>query len=189
MANPFEQLRVNPHDARKSQSWYQAKVAQLKNVPGSVNTMLRGQKSNLTTRIIPGKLYLFQYDALHKKTLPYWDALPLVFPFRKLPDGFLALNLHYLPYTMRFKLMGALMDLTANTKGADHSMVASYNMLSSSSKYIGMQPCVKHYLTSHIRSRFLNIPHDQWLTAAMLPLEQFHGANKDAVWRQSRKAI
>jgi hypothetical protein len=189
MANPFDQLRVNPSDVRKSQSWYQAQVAQLRNIPGSVNSMLKGKAENLTSRIIPGKLYLFQYDALHKKTLPYWDAMPLVFPFRKLPDGFLGLNLHYLPYGLRFKLMGALLELTINTPGADHAMVASYNMLNSSSKYTGMQPCVKHYLNTQLRSRFLNIPHDQWLAAAMMPLEQFHGASKDTVWRQSRKAI
>jgi hypothetical protein len=85
--------------------------------------------------------------------------------------------------------MGALMELTVNTPGADHSMVASYNMLNSSSKYTGVQPCVKHYLNSQLRSRFLNIPHDQWLAAAMMPLEQFQGAGKETVWRQSRKAI
>ena len=189
MANPFDQLRVNPSDVRKSQNWYQAQVAQLRNIPGTVNGMLKGKAENLTSRIIPGKLYLFQNDALHKDTLPYWDAMPLVFPFRKLPDGFLGLNLHYLPYGLRFKLMGALMDLTINTPCADHSMGASYNMQNSSSKYTGVKACVKHYLSSQLRSRFLNIPHDQWLAAAMMPLEQFQGAGKEAVWRQSRKVI
>ena len=187
--NPFQDVQMRAGDVQRSVNWYQAQVRNVRNIPASVNRLLAQDTQHLTSRLVPGRLYLFQYDALHADTLPYWDAMPLVFPFRKLPDGFLGLNLHYLPYGLRFKLMGALLDLTVNTPGADHSMVASYNMLSSSSRYPGVNVCVKHYLKNQLRSNFLNIPPDQWLAASMMPLEQFQGATKDTVWRKSRKAI
>jgi hypothetical protein len=187
--NPFQDVQMRAGDVQRSVNWYQAQVRSIRNIPASVNRLMSQDTQHLTTRLTPGRLYLFQYDALHADTLPYWDAMPLVFPFRKMPDGFLGLNLHYLPYGLRFKLMGALLDLTVNTPGADHAMVASYNMLSSSSRYPGVRACVKHYLKNQLRSSFLNIPADQWLAASMMPLEQFQGATKDTVWRQSRKVI
>lgn len=176
-------------DVRRSVNWYQNQIRGIKQIPDRVDTMLAGDRQHLTTRLIPGRLYLFQYDAKHKDTLPYWDALPLVFPFKLVKDGFLGINLHYLPYGLRFQLMGALLDLTHQSAGQDAQMAASWQLLNSSSKYSGVQACVKHYLKGHIQSRFLNIPHEQWLAASMMPLEQFQGKTKQAVWQQSRKTI
>ena len=103
--NPFLSIRQKAGDTEKSLNWYQTQVKGLadvrpeklmKNVPDTV------------TRILPGNMYMFFYDAKLKDTLPFWDQFPLVLPFRKVDGGFIGLNLHYLPYTTRFKLLGAL---------------------------------------------------------------------------------
>lgn len=176
-------------DVQRSVNWYQTQIRNIKNVPRTVDRLLANDDQHLTSRLVPGRLYLFQYDAKHKETLPYWDAMPLVFPFRLVSDGFYGINLHYLPYGLRFQLMGALLEATAKTTSADARMVASWQILNGSSKFTGVQACVKHYLMAHIQSSFLNIPQDQWLAASMMPLEQFQGKTKQAVWQQSRKVI
>jgi hypothetical protein len=185
--NPFQNVSVKAGDAQRSINWYRTQVNQLRNVSGSVNSMLSGKAGNLRSRINPGELYLFQYDAKHKNDLPYWDAMPLVLPFSTVAGGFLGINLHYLPYGLRFKLMGALLDVKNKTADENKQQLFSWQLLNSGAKFPGVQACVKHYLTGHLRSRFLLIPSDDWLSASMMPLEQFQNASKEAVWRQSRK--
>lgn len=186
--NPFKDLTVRAGDVQRSANWYRNQVQTLQKLNRSVNTMMSGS-SQLRSRLYPGGLYLFHYDAKHKDTLPYWDSMPLVFPFRTVQDGFYGLNLHYLPYGARFKLMGALMEVTHQTSDPKMRMQISWSILNSGAKFPGVQACVKHYLKDHVQSRFLDIPQDQWLAAAMMPIEQFQGANKEAVWRQTRKLI
>jgi hypothetical protein len=149
--------------------------------------LLAGKAGNLKSRINPGGLYIFQYDAKHKDTLPYWDAMPLVLPFNTVPDGFLGINLHYLPYGLRFKLMGALLDVKHKTNDESTQQLFSWQLLNSGARFPGVGACVKHYLKGQLRSRFLEIPTDDWLSASMMPLEQFQNSSKEAVWRQSRK--
>jgi len=131
-------------------------------------------------------LYLFRYDPKHKDTLPYYDTMPLVLPFAWAPGGFLGINLHYLPYGMRFKLMSALLELVTDVTDSKSRARVSWQILNNASRYPGVSACVKHYLGTQIRSKFLNIPNDQWVAASMMPLEQFKGSSKEHVFAQSR---
>lgn len=186
--NPFDQLRFNSTDVRQSINWYNRQVANLRDLQRGVNSALV-RSTSLKATITPGELYIFKYDPKHKDTLPYYDSLPLVLPFATAPGGFLGLNLHYLPYGWRFKLMGALLDLVTNESDASARAQVSWKILNNSAKFPGVSPCVKHYLTSHVQSKFLNIPADQWLAASMMPIEQFHGSNKSSVFADSRRNI
>ena len=62
----------------------------------------------MVSSITPGEMYLFYYDPKYKDELAYYDRLPLVLPFRKVPGGFYGINLHYLPYLMRFRILQKL---------------------------------------------------------------------------------
>lgn len=187
--NPFHQLRrINPGDVRKSINWYNRQVQGLRDLQKGINSAL-AQDSELKTRVMPGELYIFKYDPKFKNELPYYDQLPLVLPFAPAPGGFLGLNLHYLPYGWRFKLMGALVDLITNEHDPKSRAQVSWRILNQSSKYPGVDACVKHYLTAHVQTKFLRIPNDQWLAAAMMPIEQFTGATKTAVFADSRRKI
>jgi len=118
--------------------------------------------------------------------LPYYDTMPLVLPFAWAPGGFLGINLHYLPYGMRFKLMSALLELVTDVTDPKSRARVSWQILNNASRYPGVGACVKHYLGTQIRSKFLNIPNDQWVAASMMPLEQFKGSSKEHVFAQSR---
>jgi hypothetical protein len=85
--------------------------------------------------------------------------------------------------------MGALIDLVADIEDPQSRAQVSWSILNGSSKYAGVSACVKHYLTAQVKSQFLDIPNDQWLAAAMMPIEQFTGASKEQVYKNSRRMM
>jgi hypothetical protein len=188
--NLFKDIRIKRGDTEKSYRWYQDQIRNLlRKNPVSPNSRdLLKDVDHLRNIIVPGKMYLFLYDAKHKDTLPYWDMFPLVLPFRKVEDGFYGINLHYLSYPLRFKLLETLNKNTINKALTEDAKIKiSWEMLLTMSRIAPVKACVKHYLTDHVESRFLNIPHPDWVTAAMLPVERFVGASKEKVWRDSRR--
>ena len=147
-------------------------------------------KSRMTSKPYVGSMYMFQYDAKHKTTLPYWDRLPLIFPFEMVKGGFLGINLHYLPLSVRAMLMDGLYELKTDDR-YDHvtRLNLNYKVLKSASRLRWGKPCVKRYLTSHVRSRFLHVSSTEWDIALFLPLERFQKASKQEVWSDSTRKL
>ena len=107
------------------------------------------------TELDVGRMYMFQYDPKGKDTLPYYDIFPLIFVLERYNDGFLGMNLHYLPPIYRARLMDRLyaierMDQVRESK----KLRLSYGLLNSVAKYKYFRPTVKRYLNNHVRSRF-----------------------------------
>lgn len=185
--NPFLSVRANAGDAERSMQWYRDQVKNLRDV---TPRKLLSNAPELTTTILPGAMYMFLYDAKYKETLPYWDMFPLVLPFRKVTNGFFGINLHYLPYGTRFKLLGALSSLANDAKLSENTRLRlNWDLLSSATRFAPIKACVKHYLYQQLNSKFLNIKYPDWITASMLPVERFQGASKSKVWRDSMEKI
>lgn len=185
--NPFQQIRTRVGDTDRSLDWYQTQVKALASAATKPNKLMQNVP-DLTTRLIPGMMYMFFYDAKLKDKLPYWDSFPLVLPFRKVPGGFYGINLHYLPYPMRFKLLGALHEYASDVKiTEDTRLRVNWQLLVNLSRVAPVKACVKHYLDDHVQSRFLNIKYPDWVVASLLPVERFEGATKQKVWQDSRK--
>lgn len=184
-ADIFQKFHADPDIGRKSRGWFMKKQQELAKARVQPQKVIR-EGDNLKSRILPGRLYLFAYDAKHKETLPYWDQFPLVFPYDRTPDGFIGLNMHYLPYILRVRLLDRLLDF-ANNKNMNETtrLKFQYATIKASSKLRLAQPCLKRYLSGHVQSRFLEIPASEWHTAMMLPVERFKGANKQTVWSDS----
>ena len=142
MPDIFKTVSMNSQDAKKSYQWYRDQVRSLG--PGMTGTsMLRTE--TLTSTLTPGNMYLFMYDPKHKETLPYYDATPLVLPFRLVPNGFMGINLHYLPYLVRFRLLGELSKLATDKNITDKTKIElSWRLLNSSVRYLPGTACVKH---------------------------------------------
>lgn len=176
-----------PARSKAARDWYRESA---KKVQVSPSNMMRGDASRLKNRPAIGKLYAFFYDPKHKETLPYYDRFPLIFPIQKTPDGFIGINLHYLPPRLRARLMDALYDLTINERYDESTKLEiSYEILNSASKYRWFKPTIKRYLNKHVRSRFLLIESVEWDMALMLPVQRFEKASSARVWSDSRKAI
>ena len=156
----------------------------------SANKLMSDEKSAMTSNIVYGKMYAFFYDPKHKKTLPYYDRFPLIFPIGDADKGFLGINLHYLPYVLRAKLMDELYSLSTNkTYNEKTKLRLSYSILNGASKFKYFKPCIKHYLNGHVQSRFLEVGADKWDIALFLPVEKFAKKGTTAVWSDSRRMV
>jgi hypothetical protein len=125
-----------------------------------------------------------------KEILPYYDTFPLVFPIELYKDGFLGLNLHYLPPVTRAKLMDALYENINNKKyDSTTKLRISYQILAGAARYKYFKPCIKRYLFSHVGSPFVYVAPDEWDFALMLPTERFEKANKQTVYRDSLASV
>lgn len=180
--NPFETVRNKTGDTEKSVNWYQQQVKKLAGLTPA-NLMKSGE---LVNRITPGNMYMFFYDAKNKDKLPYWDKFPLVLPFRAVQGGFYGINLHYMPYLVRYKLLGRLHDYVIDIGEEDRRIAASWKVLVSLSNVAPVKFAVKHYLHEQVNSRFMKIKYTDWVIASQLPVEKFEGANKTDIWKQSR---
>ena len=139
-------------------------------------------------RFMMGNMYLFAYDPKHKDTLPYYDRFPLIFPINKAKGGFLGINMHYLPPILRAKLMDELYKVL-NNKNFDETtkLTASYKVLNSAAKFKEFRPCIKHYLSAHVRTKPAYINPSEWDIALFLPTQKFVGATATQVYADSRK--
>ena len=178
---------VRQRDAR---TWFRNAAQDVTSV--NRNRMLN-DKENVVNTIDEksiGKMYTFFYDPKHKETLPYYDLFPLIFVVGPAAGGFMGINLHYLPPVLRAKLMDSLYQILNNNKYNDTTKLKiSYQVLSSASRFRYFKPCLKHYLSDHVQSNFLNIQPKNWDAALMLPTEKFRKASAEKVWRESREMI
>ena len=145
-------------------------------LPNSINKLMTDQ-TRVKSHIEIGHMYFFSYDPKTKDDLPYYDRLPLIFPFNSTSNGIYGINMHYLPYGLRAKLMDALYTIISDTRFDEKTRLKlSYDVLSSTSRFKYFKPCIKQYLYSHIRSQFVHIRADEWNNALFLPVERFQKA-------------
>jgi|TARA_B100000085_G_scaffold203481_1_gene187076 hypothetical protein len=194
MANLFKNLEIAAFRAgiqprtRQSIDWFRRKAQRLR-VPNR-SQLMREEPLELMPRSIPGNMFMFFYDPKNKQTLPYYDLFPLVIVVKKAPGGFHGLNLHYLPPLLRARFLDSLLDNTNNMSYDDSTNFrVNYGLLQSSSKMKYFKPCFKHYLTSHVRSRFAYVPPAEWEIATFLPTADFQKASRQQVYSDSRKAV
>ena len=165
-------------NAKRSTTWLRNKI-QGKGV----------SKKYITTRPVIGKMYLFQYDAKYKQVLPYWDRHPLSIVIDFYDNGFLGLNMHYLPPRLRLRIL-ELLD-KAYRKGTNQRarFAITYGMLKSISKLKVLQPTIHRYLWTHVKTKFVLVPQQEWEYVVPLPLAAFQGATKLQVYAESMRKI
>lgn len=183
-----EKKGFSPLESRQAIEWYRNTAKKTR--VSSESFINRAENERLRKRPTIGRMYSFLYDPKTKDTLPYYDKFPLIFMIGPAPKGFMGINLHYLPPILRAQLMNSLYDLLNNNKYDETTKLRiSYDVLSKASKYRFFKPCVKRYLTNHVRSRLIMIYPEEWDIALMLPTQKFVGASSNKVWGDSRNAI
>ena len=109
---------------------------------------------------------------------------------KRLPEGFLGINFHYLHYKQRAILMDALYEYASDEELNEESSIrVTYEILKGNSRTRLFKPALKRYLRSQVESRFLEIMQEQWNAAIMLPIARFEKATNREVWRDSNNAI
>ena len=180
----FDKASTDPNIAKKSRGWFNKEVVRLRQMRPMPRKIM--QQDGRSTRLLPGRLYMFQYEAKGADTLPYFDRFPLCFPFEIQSDFFLGLNMHYLPYLLRIRLLDRMITYSSNKKmDSTTRLKFQWNTIRGSARLALAKPAVKKYLKTQVKSQFLQVNPDNWNTAMMLPVERFTGATRDRVWRES----
>ena len=193
MATVFDDLLLRgvragevPARQASSRDWFRNQARRTQTSPMALSK----DRDRLSNRAAIGHMYFFFYDPKTKADLPYYDRFPLIFKVANTRGGFYGINLHYLPYKLRAKLMDALYDVSTNQRYDESTKLRmSYQLLNSASKYRYFKPTFKKYLNNHVRSRFVKIEASEWDIALFLPVERFEKASKSQVWKDSRNMI
>ena len=167
----------------RSTDWFRDKIKEF-GQPGALD-LIRDGKQKRTPFF--GRLNMFFYDPKFKKTLPYYDRFPLVLPIERYSDGFLGINLHYLPIPLRIRLLDELMDYSTDTNFDSKTKInTNYQQL----KNVNLiKPTLKRYLAGKVKSAFRRIDGDEFTVATLLPVQRFSKESASKVWSDSRSMI
>ena len=167
----------------KSTAWFRDKIAEF-GTPKAMNLIRDGKQAS---RPFFGNLNMFFYDPKFKKTLPYYDRFPLVLPIERYSNGFLGINLHYLPIPLRIRLLDELMDYSTDTNFDSKTKInANYSKLKNVKL---LKPTLKRYLAGKVKSRFRRVDADEFTVATLLPVQRFTKSSAAKVWNDSRSMI
>ena len=167
----------------RSTAWYKEKIKEF-GKPSAQKLIRDGKRNN---KPFYGRLNMFFYDPKFKKTLPYYDVFPLVLPLETYNDGFLGINLHYLPIPLRIRLLDKLVDYSNNTEFDESTkLMVDYKSLK---KVNLIKPTIHKYLAGQTKSQFRRIDADEFTIATLLPVQRFKKASDSKVWRDSRSMI
>ena len=167
----------------RSVSWFRKKIREF-GAPTSTELVREGKRS--ATPFF-GRLNLFFYSPKHKDKLPYYDRFPLVLPLERYRGGFMGINMHYLPIPLRTKLLDKLYEFSSNDKFDETTrLTATYNRVRNIPL---VRPTLHRYLYNFVESPFRRIDADEFIVAALLPVQRFKKASDQAVYANSRRFL
>ena len=184
MASIFHSITDRTQGIHKSNDWYRRQVSTIASKISASKLMAEGKLLNSPSS---GRLNMFFYNPKTKDVLPYYDTFPLVLPLERYSDGFLGINFHYLPIPLRLKLLDRLVDYSNNTQFDESTkLIVDYRKLK---KIKLIQPTIHKYLSGQTKSQFRRVDADEFMVAALLPVQRFKKASSKEVWSDSRGMI
>ena len=154
--------------------WFNEKVKELISISESPSELLTKWERR-ANKVQLYRFNMFFYDAKTKKTLPYFDMFPLVFPLRRLGNSFTGINAHYLPPSFKEDFFNIYNKFALNDEFDETTL---YRMTwSKISRFKIMRPLIRQYSLSNIKSRFLVLNADEVPTALALPLTRLVKTN------------
>jgi hypothetical protein len=143
--------------------------------------MAAGEK---TLKPKPGFLYTYGYAAKHHATLPYWDMFPLILCIDVTEDGWLGINMHYMPPRIRAAVFLEMLE-TLNKPGYDDrtKFKITWAKLKQLSQHKYIRHSVKRYLSSQLVTPLCKIDPRYWEPVIFMPYAQFVGASQKDVWK------
>ena len=192
MSNLFQKLEleafrkgITPR-TQESRDWFRRRVQRLTRV--NRESLMREDEINRVSSPLLGSMMMFFYDPKWKDKLPYYDTFPLVIPVERAEGGFRGLNLHYLPPILRAKFLDSLLDIVNNKKYDESTrFTLTYRLLRGAAKFRYFQPCFKHYLLEHVKSRFAQVSAPEWEIVTFMPTASWKKSSAGKVYSDSRK--
>tara|TARA_Y100000992_G_C21180165_1_gene450310 strand:- start:169 stop:726 length:558 start_codon:yes stop_codon:yes gene_type:complete len=183
VSNYIQEVMKAAGGRNRSTAWFRNKIKEL----GDPTPSQLIRDGDVGARPFDGLLNMFFYDPKMKKKLPYYDRFPLILPIETYSNGFLGINFHYLSMPIRIRLLDRVMNFATNKKLDDTTFInADYRRLK---RVKEIKPCLKRYLNSNVRSRFRKIKADEFVVAALLPVQRFKKKSDQFVYAKSRGMI
>ena len=183
VSNYIQEVMKAAGDRNRSTAWFRNKIKEL----GDPTPSQLIRDGDVGVRPFDGLLNMFFYDPKMKKKLPYYDRFPLILPIETYSNGFLGINFHYLSMPIRIRLLDRVMKFATNKKLDDTTFInADYQRLK---RVREIKPCLKRYLNSNVRSRFRKIKADEFVVAALLPVQRFKKKGENFIYAKSRGMI
>ena len=181
--NFIQQVQQSAKGRPKSTEWYRDKIKEF-GTPKTLDLIRDGKQAKSP---FGGRLNMFVYAPKFARKLPYYDTFPLVLPIESYSDGFLGINLHYLPIPLRIRLLDRLNDFSNNTKFDKTTRLnVSYNQLR---RVRLIRPTIKRYLAGKVKSRFRRVDADEFTVATLLPVARFKKGSQAEVYKDSRNML
>ena len=99
----------------------------------------------------------------------------------------MGINMHYLPIPLRIKLLDRLYEFSSKDKlDSTTRLTATYNRVRNIPL---VKPTLHRYLYDFLESPFRRIDADEFIVAALLPVQRFKKASSRKVWSDSRGMI
>jgi hypothetical protein len=154
----FEQIQQKTGGKKQSRDWYRRELTNTspRNIitneqSDEVGDELERDFNKVTTFPRLFNLMYYDYKAITRRKLPFYDKHPLAFVLEIDAKSFFAVNLHYYSPEER---MGLVASLTAD-------------------KIPKFRKGAHKYLISEVRSPYLILAQQEWQTMCLLPVEEF----------------
>jgi len=186
--------RESPANLRKrsleSMNWFKGKARNLKLRQEPLQRDIGNYVSGNPISLLSGKMYMFFYDAEHKKKLEYWDRFPCMIPIDFRENQILGINLHYIAPRHRILLLDEMFRTTNNEKFDDTTRFRIfYDLIKSVSRLKYAKPCLKWYSSDRIGSRVTEVPTEYWEIVAMMPTALWQKSNAMKIYAKSARSF
>lgn len=158
--------------------WFRTKAATAAGAPA--RRMMFNADERGTDRGVVGNLYFYSYHAKGDGVLPLWDKYPMVLILEMKNDGFLGLNLHYLPKGQRATLLYVFNKYKEKyqlQRGVTSGGQTNWDNLIdyAGTKQLQHLPkkALKRYLFKQVRSKLIEIYPEEYDRAIQLPVDEW----------------
>lgn len=178
MNNLFEKYMKLAEEANlssgtlKSREWFRRIVSTQREI-GNINRLVEGLSK--PSRLVPGMMIVFYYNAKHAETLSYWDKHPLVMVNSITRDGWTGENFHYMHPSHRARMM----------YNSTKKRIPVFNQIDPLF-HEQMPYCNKKYFAERA-TMVREVPKEMWELVLQMPFENFQKQSKSFVWKETTK--
>jgi len=134
-----------------------------------------------------GRMFTFLYNPKHRKTLPYYDVMPVIIPIEFTRKGFKGINFHHVEPALRVNLLKKLKNFKSR-KDLRTFFRINFDMIARSDRFRFARPMIRSYLYSQIKGSIINIPEQDFDLMILLPQPQFKKIPENLAWKLNKRA-
>lgn len=175
-------------NTKLSQEWFYDRIREINKETVDRQSIVRTPPIKMAANQFRGRMYLFRYNPVGRQKMPYFDRFPLVILLELNKEGFMGLNLHYLPIDLRQRLFYNLLNRASQSEFRWNTYLKiDYDYLKSRTTLRAYKACIKRYRYDQIYGRMANVPAPEWEVAVHLPLASWRKASEGRVFKDSRE--